>query len=118
MKLHFVSKSYAVPLAYQSKLRGCKVTVHLDAPIGTGLFPKLPSVEPPHHTNAVIFDGLGWGQVAEDMRKDGERVLFGGKWSEVLATRPDYQKRVLAEAGLIAPPEGAPEPPYALLVGG
>lgn len=120
MKLHFVSKSYAVPMAFQAQELGCKVTVHMNgATCGGGMFPKVPTPDAPHNVDAVIVDGLGWGQIADDMARDGKRVLFGGKWADVVVTNCDFMRSVLSKAGLpMASADAPPAPPYTIVVGG
>lgn len=118
MKLHFVSRGYAVALAFQAQNAGSKVTVHVpDSPCGTGMFPRVAEPACPGRVDAVIVDGLGWGAVVDDMRKDGRRVLFGGKWAELLNAHPDAYLKTLHDAGYEPLPTGAILPPYRLIVG-
>ena len=120
MKLHFISRSYAVPLAFQAQLAGCDVRVHLpDTSCGNGLFPRAPDPHPTGKPDAVILDGLGWGSIAKELESKGHRVLFGGQFAELMAARGDYHARVMEKAGFsLADPAAEDSAPYLLIVGG
>ena len=117
MKLHLISKGYAVPLGYQAKLRGCAVTAHIaGVKTGEGIIPLIPAEKPTGACDAVLMDGTGWGRLASELVKDGHRVLFGGAWAELMGLNESYNKAVLVKAG-VTMAEKQTEP-YTLLVGG
>ena len=117
MKLHFVSRSYAVPLAYQALRQGCNVTAYLpDLPCGEGLIPIIPTAKPNGAHDAILIDGIGWGKLADELIRDGQRVLFGGAWAELVALKPEFNRAMLDKAGLSVAEHG--NLPYDLVVGG
>jgi len=119
MKLHFISKSYGVPLAFQAEQTGARASLHLSGlHCGAGMFTRVPTPQPASRTDAVVVDGPGWGKLVEELKADGNRVLFGGKWPELVALDAKFHKSVMDKAGQRPVPGEAQRPPYKLLVGG
>ena len=119
MKLHFVSRGYAVGLAYQAQRDSCSVMAHMpDCKCGEGMFPRVPNARPAGDCDAVILDGPGWGKVAAEMSNEGRRVLFGGAWAELVCLKPEYNRKLLAKAGLPQAVGAFAQLPYRLIVGG
>jgi len=117
--LHYVSTSgWGVALAHHAQAMGVKATLHCpELPCGRGLVRKVATPTPPSKTRAVIMDGLGNGDLAERLAVEGKRVLFGGKFAELMAVS-DYHTQFCAKAGLEieADTDGAVSP-YLLAVG-
>ena len=100
MKLHFLSQGYGIGLAYQAHQNECKVSVFLrDATMGNGIVPKVATPKPPSRPDAVIVDGIGWAKQTDEFEKDGYRVLFGGKFAELLAAQPKLEHETMKRIG-------------------
>ena len=110
MKIHFLSRGYAVPLAYHSQMLGCQSTVFLPNNPCNGDFVRLQSPRPPYTPDTVVVDGIGWGPQIEKLEEKGWRVVFGGKWAELMAGDVGFHEKVMAKVGMEPPPEWPPAP--------
>lgn len=101
MKVHFVSTGYAVPLAYNCLAHGASVSVYNKSGTGVGMFPVVDAPDAATG-DAIVFDGLGWGQLCHDMTDAGLRCIGGGKWFDLMMVDPDYRAAWLARVGIEA----------------
>lgn len=98
MKLHVVTRSvYGVGLAFQAEQRGMATTLHVD---GCGnLGRRTETVLPKYQPDAIVLDGIGFGELAKECEANGIRVYFGGKWAELMAADDGFYRAMIASWG-------------------
>ena len=109
MKLFLFSKyGDAVCLAIKAIEIGHQASVYIkDAKsqsIGDGLVKKVKSWEQEAKSaDLILFDHVGFGNIAEDLRKDGKAVLGGCRLADALELNRAFSQKTLKLAGINTP---------------
>lgn len=106
MKALFVTnEALSADLAWQLKKEGNEVRFYChDQPekdVGNGFFEKVDEWEPSKDwADVVIFDDIGMGSKAEQLRKEGKAVVGGGTYTDKLELDREFGQEELKQAGV------------------
>jgi len=105
-KFLFVSiESLSGDLAWQVKKEGNEVKVYIgrdeDSDVYDGILEKVKSWEPfIDWADVIVFDDVGFGEIAEDLRKDGKLVIGGSSYTDRLEEDREFGQNEMKSAGL------------------
>ncbi|HXW36543.1 MAG TPA: hypothetical protein VEJ36_01375 [Nitrososphaerales archaeon] len=106
MKFLFVTiESLSADLAWQLKKEGHEVRLYChDAPekdVGNGLFDKVEEWESNKDwADVIIFDDVGFGPKADQLRKEGKFVVGGSAYTDRLEFDREFGQSELKQAGV------------------
>ncbi len=106
MKFLFVThESLSVDLAWQIKKEGQEVKMYChdqgEKDVGLGFFEKVEEWEPwKDWADVIIFDDIGFGSKAEQLRKEGKLVVGGSTYTDKLELDREYGQSELNLSGV------------------
>jgi phosphoribosylamine-glycine ligase len=106
MKFLFVTdESLSADLAWQLKKEGHDVKMYCRSPgekdVGLGFFEKVDEWEPfKDWADVVIFDDIGFGSKAEQLRKEGKFVVGGSFYTDKLELDREFGQSELNSVGV------------------
>ena len=109
-KFLFVSfESLSGDLAYQIKKEGHEVKVHIgaeaDSDVYDGVLDKIDIWEDQiDWADVIIFDDIGFGDTADELRKAGKLVIGGSKYTDRLEEDREFGQNEIKKAGMLVLP--------------
>ena len=106
MKFLFVTnESLSADLAWQLKKEGHDVKMYChsqgEKDVGLGFFEKIEEWEPlKDWADVIIFDDVGFGNKAEQLRNEGKRVMGGSPYTDKLELDREFGQAELKAAGV------------------
>ncbi|MGD0478133.1 MAG: phosphoribosylglycinamide synthetase C domain-containing protein [Nitrososphaerales archaeon] len=106
MKFLFVTdESLSADLAWQLKKEGHEVKMYChsqgEKDVGLGFFEKVDEWEPlKDWADAIVFDDIGFGSKAEQLRSEGKLVFGGSTYTDKLELDREYGQSELSQAGV------------------
>lgn len=106
MKFLFVTdESLSADLAWQLKKEGHDVKMHChgqgEKDVGLGFFEKIEEWEPfKDWADVIIFDDIGFGSKAEQLRADGKFVVGGSSYTDKLELDREFGQAELNSVGV------------------
>ncbi|MDE1858475.1 MAG: phosphoribosylamine--glycine ligase [Thaumarchaeota archaeon] len=106
MKFLFVTnESLSADLAWQLKKEGQDVKMYChsqgEKDVGLGFFEKVEEWEPHKEwADVIIFDDIGFGNKAEQLRSEGKFVMGGSPYTDKLELDREYGQSELKAAGV------------------
>ena len=105
-KFLFVSlESLSGDLAWQLKKEGHQVKVFIkakyDADVYSGFLEKVDAWEPyKDWADVIIFDDVGFGEIADKLRKQGKLVIGGSQYTDKLEIEREFGQNELKRSGV------------------
>lgn len=109
MRVLFISgELIAGDLAYRLKLEGCEVKLFIEHPDQQncldGFVEKTKDwkkeLDWVGKDGLIIFDDVGYGEIQDDLRKDGYRVVGGSEGGDKLELDREFGRKIFAESGM------------------
>lgn len=96
-------------LGYKLKNEGCEVKYHISSKsnqdVSDGFVEKAPDWESfKDWADVIVFDDVGFGSLADKLRKEGKKVVGGTPYTDKLELDRDFAMGELKAAGLNTPP--------------
>lgn len=109
-KFLFVSdESLSGDIAWRLKLEGHDVKVFIksdeDQDVYDGFLDKVAAWEPHKDwADVIVFDDTGFGKVADNLRKEGKRVIGGSEYTDRLEEDREFGQEEMKKAGMAVLP--------------
>ena len=109
-KFLFVSwESLSGDLAWQIKKEGHQVKAYIknetDQDVFDGFIEKINSWEDYiDWADVIVFDDVGFGNIADELRKKGKLVVGGSKYTDELEDNRQFGQKEMAAAGMLVLP--------------